>query len=100
MPSSIDGLDREILTFHPGHAAWELGPAFPSDKEIARLGKIICDLHESLRGFRARKDSLWSDRGADPMGGQFVLHNDIGPWNLVVDSDVGTIIDWDEAAPG
>lgn len=29
-----------------------------------------------------------------------MLHNDIGPWNLIVDGDDWVIIDWDEAAPG
>jgi len=96
----MDERGREMLTFHPGQTAWELGSAFPSDEEIARLGKVVRDLHESLRDFSAPEDPQWSDRGADPLRGHLVLHNDIGPWNLVVDADVWTIIDWDEAAPG
>jgi Phosphotransferase enzyme family len=96
----MDERGREKLTFHPGQTAWELRPAFPSLEEISRLGMIVRDLHESLRDFRPPKDPQWSVHGADPRGGDLTLHNDIAPWNLVVDGEDWTIIDWDEAAPG
>jgi Ser/Thr protein kinase RdoA (MazF antagonist) len=96
----IDASGREILTFHPGHTAWELGRVFPSDEELARLGEIVRGLHEMLSDYHPSNNPNWSDRGSDPMGGGLVLHNDLGPWNLVVDGDDWVIIDWDEAAPG
>jgi Ser/Thr protein kinase RdoA (MazF antagonist) len=96
----VDERGREILTFHSGQTVWERGAGSFSDEEIARLGEVIRELHRSLRDFAPPEDSHWSDRGADPLGGHLVLHNDLGPWNLVVDGDVWTIIDWDEAAPG
>jgi hypothetical protein len=67
--SAVIGSDergREILTFHPGTTAWELGSVFPSDEERTRLGEVIRQLHEMLRDFRASDDHLWSDRGSDP----------------------------------
>jgi Ser/Thr protein kinase RdoA (MazF antagonist) len=72
----------------------------PSDEEIGRLGAVIRELHEMLRDFRPPDEPHWSERGSDPKGGDLVLHNDIGPWNLVVNGDDWVIIDWDEAAPG
>jgi Ser/Thr protein kinase RdoA (MazF antagonist) len=61
---------------------------------------MIRDLHDTLEDFRPPADPNWSSRGADPDGGFHILHNDIGPWNLVVDEEDWVIIDWDEAAPG
>jgi Ser/Thr protein kinase RdoA (MazF antagonist) len=36
----------------------------------------------------------------DPLAGSTVIHGDLAPWNIVVNSDHWQIIDWDSAGPG
>ncbi|MDQ3107125.1 MAG: phosphotransferase [Actinomycetota bacterium] len=44
--------------------------------------------------------TAWWPGVRDPAGGDLVLHGDLAPWNIVVDGDRWTIIDWDGVAPG
>lgn len=86
---------REILSFLPGHVAWE-----PEQPAAVTSDESLVGAAELVRGFH--------DLTADtPLaaGGLVVCHNDLAPKNTVY-RDLGgglrpvAFLDWDLAAPG
>jgi hypothetical protein len=91
----IDSADREILSYLPGHAAWErMQPADVScDESLAGVAVLVRQFHDLTAG------SMLA--GAE----QVVCHNDLAPKNTIY-RDLGSglrpvaFVDWDIAAPG
>jgi hypothetical protein len=74
----IDEQGREVLTFAPGVMMWPgARHLLGTDETIERAGRIVRRLHDAIPG---------------------LVHGDLGAWNLIVDGDRWTIIDWDEVA--
>ncbi|MGH9091053.1 MAG: hypothetical protein ACRDZR_06705 [Acidimicrobiales bacterium] len=79
----VDAKGREILTYHPGQSAWHLGPSFWSAERCTRLGALVRELHDVMASFVVPAHPHWSGWLADPLSGSQIIHNDLGPWNLV-----------------
>ncbi len=101
-PLGLDEQGREVLTFAPGSTVWPdrfdlMEPA----RQLARVGRLIRDLHDAVAGFTPPPDACWQVLIPAEGGGDIIAHHDLAPWNLVTDDrDRWTIIDWDVAAPG
>jgi hypothetical protein len=99
-PLGFDEKGREVLTFAVGTVPW--GADFPlvgSDEAIRAVARVIRELHEAAAGFTPPADARWfALTPPDPV--EMITHNDLAPWNLVVDGDTLTFIDWDASGPG
>ncbi len=91
----VDGQGREILTYLPGHVAWQADQpaAVTADGSLARLAELVRQLHDLTAGT------------ALAHGGEVVCHNDLAPRNTVYRPVAGALrpvalLDWDLAAPG
>ncbi len=96
-PLGRDESGRQVLEYVPGQMADTMPPM--SVPELGRLGRLIRDLHEVMRGFRPPPDARWNVI-IPPDRAELICHNDLAPWNLVRDGDRWVFIDWDCAAPG
>lgn len=93
-----DDRGRHVLEYIPGRLA-DVPPAFSRD-ELRRLGGMVRELHDAMASFRPPADAAWDVVIPDPTGGDLICHNDLAPWNLVIDGDRWVFIDWDGAGPG
>lgn len=93
-----DAQGRHVLEYIPGVLADTLPPFTP--RELHRLGRLVRELHDPMARFTPPADADWNVAIPDPTGGRLICHHDLAPWNLVVDGDRWTFIDWDGAGPG
>lgn len=106
-PLGLDDRGREVLTWAPGVVPWpQRFDLLASEAALVRVGRLIRDLHEAVRGFTPPPDARWQtlippDRvePVPPAGTALIVHHDLAPWNLVA-GDRWVFIDWDAAAPG
>jgi Phosphotransferase enzyme family len=98
-PLGIDDRGREVLTFTPGVVPWpsHFDVLEPADR-LARVGRLIRDLHDAAAGFTPPPDAQWNALIPADRHEQ-IVHHDLAPWNLVA-GDAWVFIDWDGAAPG
>jgi hypothetical protein len=91
----FDAEGREVLSFVPGHVAWE--PDQPaqvgSDESLARVAGLVREFHDLTAGTELAGDA------------EVACHNDLSPRNTVYRDDgaglrPAAFIDWDLAAPG
>lgn len=99
-PLGLDERGREVLTFVPGPVAW---PAhfhrLHGDDQLRRVARLVRDFHDAVAGFTPPPDARWNTLiPAD--GDEIIAHHDLAPWNLVLNDERWTFIDWDTAAPG
>ena len=59
----------------------------------------MADLNEALQTFRPPRSARWWSGSVDPFAGSTIIHNDLAPWNVIVDGDEWGLIDWDFAGP-
>ncbi|HWC82590.1 MAG TPA: phosphotransferase [Pseudonocardiaceae bacterium] len=96
----IDERGREVLEFVPGLVVWpEHVELMEADDLLVRVGRLIRELHDAVSGFRPPADARWQVVVPSD-GDEIVAHHDLAPWNLVVDGERCTFIDWDTLAPG
>ncbi|QFY07317.1 phosphotransferase [Nonomuraea phyllanthi] len=89
----VDERGREILSFLPGHVAWEdVQPdGVGSDESLARVAALVREFHDLTAGTPLAE------------GQEVVCHNDLSPKNTVyrgAEPRPVAFIDWDIAAPG
>lgn len=91
----LDDEGREMLSFLPGHVAWE--PAQPpdvwSEESLVRVARLVRQFHDLTAGTALA--------GAE----EVACHHDLAPKNTVYRDDGDGLrpyafIDWDLAAPG
>lgn len=92
-----DDSGRQILAYERGRSADSLPPM--TIAELRRLGRLVRSLHDASADFVPPPGAVW-DVAIPPDGVELVCHQDLAPWNLIVDGDRWTFIDWDAAAPG
>jgi Ser/Thr protein kinase RdoA (MazF antagonist) len=92
-----DDSGRQILAYVPGRAADSSPPM--TIAELERLGRLVRSLHDACADFVPAAGAVW-DVAIPADGADLVCHQDLAPWNLIVDGDRWTFIDWDAAAPG
>src|SRR4051794_1875380 len=93
-----DEQGREGLSYVPGITLWPHAiDLLDDDRNIARVGRLVRDLHDASASFVLPAGCTLGHYANDPVGGPLVAHNDLGPWNIVVDAerDSWAIIDWD-----
>lgn len=99
-PLGIDERGREILTFVPGTIAWpDRFHLLNDDDQLRRAASLIRDFHDAVAGFTPPGDARWQVLMPTD-GDEIIAHNDLAPWNLVIDDRQWAFIDWDTAAPG
>jgi Phosphotransferase enzyme family len=98
----VDGAGREVLTFVPGTVVHpDSYEHVATDSGLERVAHLIRTYHNAVASFAMDPADVWQEDGRDPTGSAEVLcHNDLAPWNLVVNSERWVFIDWDLAAPG
>src|SRR3989344_5020905 len=83
----IDEKGREILTFMEGEVSH--GEMSWTDEQLIRVVQMLKDFHDATAGSELTK------------GKEVVCHNDIAPWNTILENGVPTaFIDFDDVAPG
>ncbi|WP_417217106.1 phosphotransferase [Arthrobacter sp.] len=93
----VDGRGRQILDYVDGPLADTLAPM--SLQELARVGRLIRDLHDATSTYVPAGDAMWSVAIA-PDREEIICHHDLAPWNLVCGEAGWVFIDWDGAGPG
>lgn len=89
-----DDRGRQVLDFVPGDLAMDRTPL--DTTTVRRVGTLIRRIHDASEGLEVPAD--WEVLiPAD--GPDLVCHNDLAPWNLVIDGDRLVFIDWDGAGP-
>ncbi len=92
-----DDQGRHVLEFVPGRVAMELAPM--TADELARVGRLIRELHDVAATFEPPPDAQW-DVVIRPDRQDLICHHDLAPWNLIRDGERWVFIDWDGAGPG
>ena len=89
---------REAVTFVAGTSAH---PGSWDEDTLPQLGQALRALHVASRSFQPPADAHWQEWfGRDlGTGARVIGHCDTGPWNIVVDADTVTLIDWESAGP-
>lgn len=92
-----DDVGRQVLSWVPGRNQYEIGPLDPSGLE--RVGALIRELHDAGADFDPPPDARWQV-AIPPDREDLVVHHDLAPWNLIVDGERMTFVDWDNCGPG
>jgi thiamine kinase-like enzyme len=83
----IDDKGREILTFMEGKVPHE--EMNWTDDQLVKVVQMIKGFHDATAGNELAG------------GKEVVCHNDIAPWNTILENDIPTaFIDFDDSAPG
>ena len=107
-PIGLDVRGREIVSYVEGETVGaDSPPAWAhSDELLAEVGRWLRAYHEAVRSFRpAEPHWRLHEGGLGP--GEVICHNDVAPYNLVVEPDpdsrgarLAGVLDWDLAGPG
>jgi hypothetical protein len=92
-----DDEGRQLLSWVPGEMRDALGPV-PLDG-LASIGAVARQLHDVSVSFVVPEGAVWNVP-IPPDRHDLIVHHDLAPWNLVVDGDRITFIDWDGVGPG
>ena len=95
-PLGQDDDGRQILEYIPGTMAIELSPL--ATKTANRIGALVRQVHDASASYQPKEGSIWETAIQAP-GTELICHNDLAPWNLVIDGEQLVFIDWDAAAP-
>ena len=99
-PLGIDEQGREVLTFIPGAVAWpDHFHLLHGDDRLRQVAGLIREFHDAVAEFVPPPDAQWQ-RLMPADGDEIIAHHDLAPWNLIINDQQWTFIDWDVAAPG
>jgi Ser/Thr protein kinase RdoA (MazF antagonist) len=92
----------EWLCFMPGKSLESDLAGHRDLNLLVMVGQMIRQYHEAMRDFVPPPGVIWSPgiRDTDPV--ETICHNDIAPWNTIVNGEgvVTGLIDWDLVRPG
>lgn len=97
-----DRSSTEELTYIKGEVAMRPWPAcLLAADGIVQIGKMLREYHDAVSSYRPEPRAEWRIPGVQWQQGMIIRHGDLGPWNMVWESNllVG-LIDWDFAEPG
>ncbi len=92
-----DEAGRQMLSWVPGKVQHALGAMDLG--RLERVGAIIRRLHDVSASFEAPEGAQWKV-AIEPDRRELIVHHDLAPWNLVVDGECMTFIDWEGSGPG
>jgi len=90
-----DDQGRQVTEFIPGQLAMESDPLTSS--ELSRVGAMVRAIHDASATFVPAENAIW-DTAIPAPSSDFVCHNDLAPWNLII-GERWVFIDWDASAP-
>lgn len=97
-------LPRPLGRDEQGRAVWEFVPGVIAMEQGAldlvllhRVGSIVRSIHEASRDLAVPRD--WPVLLPAPGAADLLCHNDLAPWNLVIDGEHLVFIDADGAGP-
>jgi hypothetical protein len=92
----------EWLTYMPGGSLEADLAGHRGLELLIQVGRIIRQYHEAMQDFVVPSDVTWSPSIDDLGPVETICHNDIAPWNTIVNGDgvVTGLIDWDLVGPG
>ena len=97
----IDEKGREVLSYCEGVSlSLEAPHLLESLDGVARAGALVARLGDALQTFHRDPGALWWRGSVDPLAESTIIHGDLAPWNIIVNGDHWTVIDWDSAGPG
>jgi hypothetical protein len=103
-PLGVDEHGREILSYIPGTVVgWSLPwpEAVRSEDLLVHVGEATAQYHEAAKDFRPKGVVPWRSGPAAMGVDELVCHNDLAPYNCVLEGRrLAGIIDWDLAGPG
>jgi hypothetical protein len=95
----VDEQGRHVVEYVEGPVAADVSPGERDPlAALARVGRMIRDLHDAVAGFVPPADARWNVV-IPPDEQTLVAHHDLAPWNLVR-GERWVFIDWDNAGPG
>ncbi|WP_022888526.1 phosphotransferase [Agromyces italicus] len=96
----FDAAGREVLGFLPGTMLVDAPPeVLWSSSVLDQAGRLLRRVHEASVALATEPGRIWRAPVREPV--EVVCHNDVAPYNLVVDGGrVTGLIDFDFAAPG
>lgn len=88
---------HEVLSFLPGRSIPpDLNGGYRGDETLVTIAAAIRSLHRALRGFRPPENVAFPQMPGAPCSGSFVCHNDLAPWNTIMQGQAFTgFVDWD-----
>lgn len=99
-PRLIDTSDAcEMLTYLPGESIPADLHGYRGDDTLVTVAGAIRSLHRVLSHFQIPKDIVFPEMPGAPIGGSFLCHNDLAPWNTIMrDHGFVGFVDWDLVA--
>lgn len=91
-----DNQGRQVIEFMHGTLAHEHGPL--NEKQLTAVGRLIRRIHDASESVPVVGDG-WDVLIPPPDTASLLCHNDLAPWNLVLNRGVMVFIDWDGAGP-
>ncbi len=103
-PFGFDDAGREILSYIPGTTVgWSLPwpDLIRHEGLLEEVGAATAAYHRAVVDFRPSESIPWQSGPAELGATDLICHNDLAPYNVVVqDGHLKGIIDWDLAGPG
>lgn len=93
-PQGRDGRGRLVLDFVPGRLAMHSAPLTVG--VVRAAGALVRSIHEASAGLAVPNDWQVLLPADEP---DLLCHNDLAPWNLIIDRERLVFIDWDGAGP-
>lgn len=91
---------HEELSFLPGESIPAGLEGYEDEAYLVQLGRLIREMHVAMADFRLAPGTECVPMMYAPESPAIVCHQDIGPWNVIVENEAVTgLIDWDLVGP-